>query len=395
MFASRCFLVNNQMHSASAISKCKREFTFPPNQKYYLRNAETSMRVIKTDYFSSFRKPMNQRNVSRYLNKSSIFTREFLQKETFASFDQEHFRFFCFQNPNAVNVLHGHTLRKHCNHCQSTHLPHKRNYSTQSQDSLQGELDRYQGIWIDLRQLSSSISDCQFDILLKASLLTWRENGLKTVWLQVAIAQGGLVAVAAHHGFRFHHAEGQQATLLLDLDSSRESRVPLFASHQVGVSGVVIKEETKEVLVVQDKGRRYTLWKFPGGLSDLGEDIAKTAEREVFEETGLQTEFQSILAFRQQHDHPGAFGRSDIYILCRLKPLTFDLNPCVEEISACQWMKVEELKREVHASSITHRMAEIISFGLREGWDKVDICPTKMESIYKGKMFHMFNRPLH
>ncbi|RUS72635.1 hypothetical protein EGW08_019609, partial [Elysia chlorotica] len=226
------------------------------------------------------------------------------------------------------------------------------------------------------------------------SLSSWKENGLETVWLQAAMTQGSYMAIAAYHGFNFHHAEGQKATLFLGLDPGRESRVPMFASHQVGVSGVVVNEETKEVLVVQDKGRRFTLWKFPGGLSDLGEDIAKTAEREVFEETGLKTEYLSILAFRQQHDHPGAFGRSDLYILCRLKPLTFDLNPCAEEISACQWMKVEELKREVHASSITHRMAELIDLGLRDGWDKVDICSTKMESIYKGKTFHMFNRPL-
>lgn len=255
-------------------------------------------------------------------------------------------------------------------------------------------MDRYQGVWVDLRQLSSSISESQFEALLEASLSFWKENGLKTVWLQAAIAQGSFITIAAGHGFNFHHAEGQGATLLLSLDPSREGRVPMFASHQVGVSGVVIKEDTKEVLVVQDKGRRFTLWKFPGGLSDLGEDIGKTAEREVFEETGLQTEFQSVLAFRQQHDHPGAFGRSDIYILCRLKPLTFALKPCEEEISACQWMSVEDLKKEVHASSITHRMAHIIDFGLRSGWDSVDIRPTQMESIYKGKLFHMFNRPV-
>ena len=51
------------------------------------------------------------------------------------------------------------------------------------------------------------------------------------------MAQGDFVAVASRYGFSFHHAEGQQATLFLGLDPSKESRVPMFASHQVGVSG--------------------------------------------------------------------------------------------------------------------------------------------------------------
>ena len=57
-------------------------------------------------------------------------------------------------------------------------------------------------------------------------------------------------------------------------------------------------------------------------------------------------------------------------------------------------MSVEELKKEVHASSITHRMAALIDLGLTDGWDKVDILPTEMKSIHKGKIFHMFNRPI-
>uniref|UniRef100_A0A4W5R6B1 Nucleoside diphosphate-linked moiety X motif 6 n=1 Tax=Hucho hucho TaxID=62062 RepID=A0A4W5R6B1_9TELE len=50
-------------------------------------------------------------------------------------------------------------------------------------------------------------------------------------------------------------------------------------------------------------------WKFLGGLSDPGENIAFTAVREVFEETGVRSEFKSLLSNRQQHNLPGAFAR--------------------------------------------------------------------------------------
>ena len=57
----------------------------------------------------------------------------------------------------------------------------------------------------------------------------------------------------------------------------------------------------------------------------------------------LCAEFCSVLAFRQHHDMPHYFGCSDLYFICRLRPLTFDLHPCEKEVEECQWMNVHEL----------------------------------------------------
>nr|KAG5706204.1 hypothetical protein BaRGS_019531 [Batillaria attramentaria] len=105
-------------------------------------------------------------------------------------------------------------------------------------------------------------------------------------------------------------------------------------------------------------------------------------------------EFQSVLAFRQQHTQPGAFGRSDLYFLCRLRPLTFELRPCSQEIVRCCWMSVEQLRREVDKSSITVRITDLVLRGLAEGFDTVDIVSEEHTSIHKGLKFHMFFRPL-
>jgi ADP-ribose pyrophosphatase YjhB (NUDIX family) len=60
-------------------------------------------------------------------------------------------------------------------------------------------------------------------------------------------------------------------------------------------------------------------WKVPGGLSELGEHIPEAAQREVMEETGIATKFNSILSFR--HTHGLANGRSDLYFVCQLDPI--------------------------------------------------------------------------
>lgn len=68
------------------------------------------------------------------------------------------------------------------------------------------------------------------------SLSQWRAEGRVAVWLQVPIAQSRFVAAAAAHGFTFHHARRDQSTLCLWLGEG-ESRLPAFATHQVGVAG--------------------------------------------------------------------------------------------------------------------------------------------------------------
>jgi len=39
----------------------------------------------------------------------------------------------------------------------------------------------------------------------------------------------------------------------------------MFASHQLGVSGVVYRSDKKQLLVIKDKVMVRQLWKFPGG----------------------------------------------------------------------------------------------------------------------------------
>ncbi|XP_077627018.1 nucleoside diphosphate-linked moiety X motif 6 isoform X4 [Crocuta crocuta] len=172
------------------------------------------------------------------------------------------------------------------------------------------------------------------------------------------------------------------------------SRLPGYATHQVGVAGAVFDENTRKILVVQDRNKLKNMWKFPGGLSEPGEDIGDTAVREVFEETGIKSEFRSLLSIRQQHTNPGAFGKSDMYIICRLKPYSFTINFCQHECLRCEWMDLHDLVKTENATPITSRVARLLLYGCREGFDKIDFTVEELPAVYTGLFYKLYHKKL-
>ncbi|XP_003970729.1 nucleoside diphosphate-linked moiety X motif 6 [Takifugu rubripes] len=261
--------------------------------------------------------------------------------------------------------------------------------------ALTGKVDRFGGVTVNLGRigLPTDISESSFSRLLQGSLLQWRAEGKAAVWLHVPISLSRCASAAAAHGFTFHHAKDDHAVLTLWLGEG-ESRLPAFATHQVGVAGAVVDESSGKVLVVQDRNKTKNAWKFPGGLSDLGENIGVTAVREVFEETGVRSEFRSLLSIRQQHNHPGAFGMSDMYIICRLRPLTYDINFCVQECLRCEWLDLAELAETADTTPITARVAKLLLHGLERGFHAIDLSMEEIPAVYSGMFYQLYHRPL-
>jgi len=230
-----------------------------------------------------------------------------------------------------------------------------------------------------------------FESSLKDALSTWVNEKRTAVWIYLPIHLSHLATISAKHGFKYHHAENDQAVLCKWLQDDRESKIPLFATHQVGVAGVVYRKDTNQILCIQDRLMKKYLWKFPGGAANLSESIDETSVREVFEETGIKSKFASVIGFRQQHNYPGGHGRSDLYVICRLEPLTYDINACTDEIKACEWIDLDEMCNYTE-SKLTQLTAESIWFGKENGFDKVDIRPKEMASVFPGRTYKYFYR---
>uniref|UniRef100_A0A8C8T4F1 Nucleoside diphosphate-linked moiety X motif 6 n=1 Tax=Peromyscus maniculatus bairdii TaxID=230844 RepID=A0A8C8T4F1_PERMB len=260
---------------------------------------------------------------------------------------------------------------------------------------LQGELDRFGGVSVHLARHRAlhGLDAAAFRRLLQAALQQWRSEGRVAAWLHVPILQSHFIASAASLGFRFHHADSHSSTLTLWLGDG-PSRLPGYATHQVGVAGAVFDDSTRKVLVVQDRNKLKNMWKFPGGLSEPGEDIGDTAVREVFEETGVKSEFRSLLSIRQQHGSPGAFGKSDMYLICRLQPCSFTINFCQQECLKCEWMDLEKLARIDNTTPITRRVARLLLYGHREGFDKIDLSMEEFPAVYTGLFYKLYHREL-
>lgn len=241
--------------------------------------------------------------------------------------------------------------------------------------------------------LPVDVSEGAFSSLLHDSLALWKAEGKVAVWLRVPISLSRCAAAASAHGFAFHHAKHDHAVLALWLGDG-ESRLPGFATHQIGVAGAVVDESNGKVLVVQDKNKTKNAWKFPGGLSDPGENIGATAVREVFEETGVRSEFRSLLSIRQQHDLPGAFGMSDMYIICRLGPLSYDIDFCTQECLRCEWLELAELAETEQTTPITSRVARLLLRGLERGFGEIDLPVEELPAVYSGMFYQLYHRQL-
>lgn len=74
------------------------------------------------------------------------------------------------------------------------------------------------------------------------------------------------------------------------------------------------------------------------------------------EETGIKTEFHSLLTIR--HAHKRAYNCSDLYITFALKPLGTEISKCDREIVECKWMDIEEYLKHPHVSEMNRHILQ-------------------------------------
>jgi 8-oxo-dGTP diphosphatase len=226
--------------------------------------------------------------------------------------------------------------------------------------------NQFRGVVVDVAELPGDPE--QFETRLERSLTAWRAEELKVVWLEVPISRADLIPVAVRQGFDFHHSEPGLAVLTRQL--APDVFVPPHATHYIGAGGVVLNAGG-ELLVVVERVHRHRnphYYKLPGGALKPGEHLIDGVQREVREETGIETRFRALMGFRHWHGY--RFGKSDIYFVCRLDPLTEEIHRQESEIDVCLWMPVETYLADENVGIFNKGMvvASIEGTGLVPSW---------------------------
>jgi 8-oxo-dGTP pyrophosphatase MutT (NUDIX family) len=202
---------------------------------------------------------------------------------------------------------------------------------------IKAEKNPFGGIVVESKDLPAD--PLEFAERLDHSIGVWKAGGAKLVWLAVCLDKAALIPSCAKAGFVFHHAQEERLQMTLTLAPG--AFIPPYATHYVGAGGVVLRGDG-HLLVVSERykmfpGRRL---KLPGGALQAGEHIAAAVVREVKEETGIDARFESVVCLRHWHGY--RHGKSDIYFVCRLSPLSTEITMDTRELVECLWMPLEE-----------------------------------------------------
>ncbi|KAG7176386.1 nudix hydrolase 8-like isoform X2 [Homarus americanus] len=218
---------------------------------------------------------------------------------------------------------------------------------------FKGARDRFSGVTISSEEEPASPQE--FEAVLQASMSHWMEENIRGVWFKVDLEHADWVPVLVKHGFIYHHAQPQFVMMVKWLSVNEPNNIPRYAHNVVGVGAFVVNDQD-ELLVVRERFHTRPHWKLPGGYVEPGEDLGTAALREVKEETGIDAEFVSLVSFR--HVHGANYNCSDIYFIVHLRPITQRITMCQRELTACEWMKLQEYVQHPYVHETNRFFAE-------------------------------------
>ena len=229
---------------------------------------------------------------------------------------------------------------------------------------IEYEINQFNGAIIEPSSLPDTKED--FADLFPETIKELRSQGQVTLWLNLPIGKADFVPLAVAEGCNYHHAGEDYLQLVLKLVP--DAFVPAYSTHYIGAGGVVMDEQNR-ILVIQERFHTRKHYKLPGGALDQGEHISEAVKREIFEETGIRTEFQYLSCFRHWHGY--RYGKSDLYFVCRMKPLSFDIKPDPREIAEAFWMPLEDYLNDETTHPFNRKIVETTMKGQGLKLDKI------------------------
>jgi 8-oxo-dGTP diphosphatase len=193
------------------------------------------------------------------------------------------------------------------------------------------EEDRYGGVIIDTSTLPHTLKGFEENLIKIIS----EQKDKKLMWITLPISKSDHIPLLTKHDFYFYDCTETSITLFKKL--AVNPITPTSTNHTAGV-GAFIRDKN-DILVIMDK--RYMTYKLPGGYIESNENISQALVREVLEETGIEVKLESIVSIG--HFSPAQFNESEIYIVCKAKPLSKDITiGDNHEIIEAKWVNIDE-----------------------------------------------------
>lgn len=233
--------------------------------------------------------------------------------------------------------------------------------------------DRYGGVIVDHHTLPLSCEAFQREI----ELLIEASSDKKIIWISIPSHQSGFIPILTKLGFEFHHCDDQNLMLLKRM--MPDVVIPITKNYMVGVGGIVICDG--ELLVIKDLFSPG--YKLPGGHIERGESIKEALKREVFEETGIRIEFESIVNLG--HFMNGQFGESNIYIVCTARAKSKEIAVMdASEIAEARWISPQEF---LNSETVNNYNKSVVEAALNNGELKLTEQQVELR-VSSGEVFY-------
>ncbi|BBH00624.1 nudix hydrolase homolog 2 [Prunus dulcis] len=232
--------------------------------------------------------------------------------------------------------------------------------------------------------MEMSIDPATFLLSVTSSIAHWKVQGKKGVWIKLPIERVNLVEAAVkvkrcmlgrselqlQKGFWYHHAEPNYLMVMYWIPQSAHT-LPANATHRVGIGAFLINHNRESILYsrigtspdsiegrVCGSSLLELLMREKISLQLLLEKSKK--KQGVCGSSSIQTKSQVF------------FQKSDLFFVCMLRPLSFDIQKQEHEIEAAKWMPFEEYAAQPFVQK--YELLRCIH----------DICKAKMDGKYTG-----------
>jgi len=215
------------------------------------------------------------------------------------------------------------------------------------------QFDLFNGVIIDASTAPTEIS--AFQDALSSLVYLARAQQKNLLWLTLDISQAAFIPVATALGFVFHSCLEQQLTLIQKAPTT--SFVPFIPTHTLG-AGAIVQNEQGDILVIHERGQRG--YKLPGGHVDPGEPIHAAVVREVYEETGIKVQFQSVVGFTGKD--PYRLGKANLYFICKAQPLTYEIAiQDTDEIIDAKWLSPAAFMQDNNNALFNRQLIQLLT----------------------------------